>query len=259
MEGRPFAGARIILLIAIGLLVPPETLYRAETNQQKASSTHPAPQHVLPPEARGDLLMAQRQYMAAIKAYREAPGNSAVLWNKIGIAWQHLFAIDEAKLNYERALRMKPNYPEAINNLGTIYYEKKNYKKAEKLYRRALKSMPRAATFYNNLGAAYFAQGKLKQGTQAYRAAFAIDPEIFSSDSYQGIPELGSSGQEASQDYCLAELFARAGMTDRAIEYLRKALDEGFSDRKRVMRDGAFSSIRKTTAFAQLLEEKKRH
>jgi tetratricopeptide (TPR) repeat protein len=257
MEGRHFAAASIILLSTVGLLLPPEILSTTETNQPKASSAKS--QHVLPPEARGDLLMAQRQYMAAIKAYREAPGNSAILWNKIGIAWQHLLAVDEAKVNYERALRIKPNYPEAMNNLGTIYYEKKNYKKAEKLYRRALKSMPHSATFYNNLGAAYFAQGKLKQGTEAYRAAFAIDPGIFSSDSFQGIPELGSTAQEASQNYCLAELFARAGMTDRAIEYLRKALDEGFSDRKRLMRDHAFSSIRKTTAFAELMEEKKRH
>ncbi|MGH9395948.1 MAG: tetratricopeptide repeat protein [Terriglobia bacterium] len=247
-----------MLLVAACLLLPQEPSHMAEANKQEApSSVHTAPRHTLPPETRGDVLMAQRQYMAAIKAYREAPGNSAVVWNKIGIAWQHLFAIDEAKLDYERALRIKPHYPEAMNNLGTIYYEKKNYKEAEKLYRRALKSMPRSATFYNNLGAAYFAQGKFRQGAEAYRAAFAIDPAIFSNASFQGIAELGSSAQIARQNYCLAELFARAGMTDRAIEYLRKALDEGFDDRKRLKEDHAFSSLRNTAAFAQLMAQKK--
>jgi Tfp pilus assembly protein PilF len=260
MQRRHAAGAAIILLLAATCrLLPHGPSDMAQANEQKASSAHnTASQHKLPPEIRGDVLMAQRQYMAAIKAYREAPGNSAVVWNKIGIAWQHLFAIDEARRDYEQALRIKPDYPEAINNLGTIYYEKKNYKKAEKLYRRALKSMPHSATAYNNLGAAYFAQGKFRQGAEAYRAAFAIDPAVFSSDSFQGISELGSSAQQANQNYCLAELFARAGMTDRAIEYLRKALDEGFSDRRRLMKDHDFSSIRNTAAFAQLVAQKKK-
>jgi tetratricopeptide (TPR) repeat protein len=259
MQSRRFATGSTILFAAACLVSPPKALSMAQSNA-KAPSAHTVSQHPsLPPEARGDLLMAQRQYLAAIKAYREASGNSAVIWNKMGIAWQHMFAIDQARLDYERALRIKPDYAEAINNLGTIYYEKRNYKKAEKLYRRALKRMPRSATFYNNLGAAYFAQGKLRQGAEAYQKAFAIDPAIFASDSFQGIPELGSTAQEASQDYCLAELFARAGMTDRAIVYLRKALDEGFSDRKRLRQDRAFASIRKTTAFAQLIDQKKRH
>jgi tetratricopeptide (TPR) repeat protein len=258
MQGRKIAAGSLILLTASCLLLPRQTSYMAEANEQAGPSVHTTLQRQLPPESRGDVLMAQRQYVAAIKAYREAPGNSAVVWNKIGIAWQHLFAIDEAKLAYNRALRIKPRYPEAINNLGTIYYAKKNYKKAEKLYRRALKLMPHSATVYNNLGAAYFAQGKFRQGAEAYRSAFAIDPAVFSADSFQGIPELGSSAQQARQNYCLAELFARAGMTDRAIEYLRKAFDEGFSDRKRLMKDRDFTSLRNTAAFAQLTGQKKR-
>jgi tetratricopeptide (TPR) repeat protein len=256
MKGRDMASACIIVLAAAYVLLPHQLSRMAEPNQQPASSVHTAPQHKLPPESRGDLLMAQRQYVAAIKAYREAPGNSAVVWNKIGIAWQHLFAVDQAKLAYQRALRIKPKYPEAMNNLGTIYYEKKNYKKAVKLYRRALKAMPNSATFYNNLGAAYFAQGKFRQGTQAYQAAFRIDPAIFSSNSSEGIAELGSSAQQANQNFCVAELFARAGMTDRAIDYLRKAFDEGFS-RKRAMQDRAFSSLRNNAAFIQLMGQKK--
>lgn len=262
MHGRRATKAGIVLILSLLAVTCSWAAQRAPDKAQprgpKAPSAPALSQHQLPPEARGDVLMAQRQYMAAINAYREAPGKSAVIWNKMGIAWQHLFAIDQAKLDYERALRIRPKYSEAINNLGTIYYEKRNYKKAEKLYRRALKSMPRSATFYNNLGAAYFAQGKFRQGEEAYQAAFKIDPSIFSSSSLQGIAELGSREQEASQNYCLAELFARAGMTDRAIEYLRKALDEGFSDRKRLMKDRDFNSLRNTAAFAQLIGQKKR-
>jgi tetratricopeptide (TPR) repeat protein len=260
MQGRIFGGTSLALLAAASLLLSQSrgSSHTAEASEQVTSSVPAASRHVLPPESRGDVLLAQGQYVAAIKAYREVPGNSAVVCNKIGMAWQHLYAVDEAELNYKRALRIKPHYPEAINNLSTIYYAKRNYKKAEKLYRKALKWMPRSATVYNNLGAAYFAEGKFRQGAEAYRAAFAINPAVFSGNSFQGIPELGSTAQQASQNYCLAELFARAGMTDRAIEYLRKALDEGFSDRKRLMRDHDFSSLRNTAAFAQLIAQKKR-
>jgi tetratricopeptide (TPR) repeat protein len=228
------------------------------TGQQVAPSASSAPPHALAPEALGDLLMAKRQYVAAIKAYGKVPGNSAVIWNKMGIAWQHLYATDKAQAAYRRALRIRPHYPEALNNLGTIYYGKKNYGKAEKFYRKAIKLQPRSATFYNNLGAAYFAQDKIKQGVKAYEAAFAIDPSIFSRASTQGIAEIGSLADEANQSYCLAEIFARAGMPDRAIEYLRKAIAQGFSDRRRIMKDRSFAQLRNTPAFEQLLEQKKK-
>jgi tetratricopeptide (TPR) repeat protein len=258
VKGRHFAGTGIILILFVCLLSAQSHSQVVQTKAQAPAPIHTPPGHPLPPEDRGDLLMAKQQYVAAIKAYREAPDNSAVVWNKIGIAWQHLYAVDQAKVAYERALRLKPHYPEAMNNLGTVYYEKKNYKKAEKLYRRALKSSPQSATFYNNLGAAYFAQGNFRRGTEAYRHAFAIDPTIFSNSASDGITELGSSAQEANQYYCFAQLFARAGMADRAVDYLRKAFNEGFHNRKRVMQDDAFAKIRNTPAFVELMAEKKR-
>lgn len=248
----------IILILAISYPVLSGRRVLAVKPAEQSKVAVPAPQHQLPAEERGDVLLAQRQYMAAIKAYREAPMDSATVWNKMGIAWQHLFATDQAKLDYEKALRIKPNYPEAINNLGTIYYAQRNYKQAVKLYRRALKSMPRSATVYNNLGAAYFAQGKFDRGAAAYRSAFSIDPAVFSTASYQGIAALGSAQQQAEQNYCLAELFARAGMMDRAVQYLRKAMDEGFDDHKRLKNDRNFAALRKTAAYAQLMQEMKK-
>lgn len=249
-----------VILFAIASLLPAQSASKsAGINERPVSSAHAVAQHVLPPEERGDLMMARGQYVAAIKAYQQAPQNSAAVWNKMGMAWQHLFATDKAKTDYRRALRLKARYPEAINNLGTIYYAEKDYREAERLYRKALKLMPHSATVYNNLGAAYFAQGNYKKGAKAYQSAFAIDPSVFGNATFHGVSEVGSTQQLAVQDYCLAELFAQAGMADRAIEYLRKAMGEGFSDHKRLMKDHAFSSLRKTAAFAELMKEEKKH
>ncbi len=40
------------------------------------------------------------------------------------------------RFQFERALKCKPAYAEAHNNLGVVYYIQKNYKKAIKQYQR---------------------------------------------------------------------------------------------------------------------------
>ena len=207
----------------------------------------------LSPEQWGDLLMIHHQYLEAIDSYRKAPRDSAVVWNKLGIAYHHMFALDQAKVDYLQALRLNPRYGEALNNLAAVYYAEKDYKRAEKTYRRALKLIPNSATAYNNLGTAYFADEKFKQGTEAYQKAFAIDPAVFNGDPLQTISETSTTAERARVDYCLAELYAQAGMKDKAIEYLRKALDAGFNDNKRLMQDQEFASIRQTAEFEQLI------
>lgn len=258
MRGRHDAGAGIIIILLFAAARPLPAQAPSHPAQTSKQAVTPSAAFLkLPPETRGDVLMGEGRYVDAIKAYGEAPTDSPTVWNKMGIAWQHLYAVDKAKLDYEQALRLKPRYPEALNNLGTIYYEKKDYKKAEKLYRKALKLSQPDATFYNNLGAAYFAQGNYRKGAEAYQRAFAINPAVFIRNSSEGISELGSPAQQANQNYCLAELYAQAGMTDRAIESLRRALDEGFKDRSRLKKDRSFASLRKTAAFAQLMKQMK--
>jgi tetratricopeptide (TPR) repeat protein len=209
----------------------------------------------LDPETQGDLLMVHQRYLAAVDAYLRAPHNSAVVWNKLGIAYQHMYALDFAKLQYEKALSINPDYPEAINNLGTVYYGQKNYHKAEKYYRKAIHYKPQTASFYSNLGTAYFAEHKYKQGVVAYQHAFAIDPEVFIRESLERIAELGPVEEQAELNYTLAELYAQAGNVKAALVYLRAALTEGFDDRKKLMADKDLATLRVTPEFHLLMAE----
>jgi tetratricopeptide (TPR) repeat protein len=211
-----------------------------------------------PAEERGDILMARGEYLAAIDAYKLAPPDAQVL-NKTGIAYHHLLAIDLAKRDYEKALLIKPNYPEAINNLGAAYFAEHDYRRAIRLYRKAHELMPENAVIAANLGTAYFARGKYETGLAAYRAAFALDPDVFNKDMSQTISGPSSAADRAQQDFCIAELFAQAGQPPLAIYYLRKALDEGFKDRNRLMEDQVFAKLRQTAEFAQLMSEQKLH
>ncbi|MEI9972657.1 MAG: tetratricopeptide repeat protein [Ignavibacteriota bacterium] len=75
--------------------------------------------------------------------------------------------LDQALRAYQQAVRLKKNYQEAINNIGTIYYAHKSYRRSITYYQRALKSAPqstRSAAIYNNLGTALFAPQAIPAG-----------------------------------------------------------------------------------------------
>ena len=231
----------------------------AETILQESTSFAAPGMAKLSPEARGDIYLARGEYEQAIEAYRDAP-RTAEVWDKMGVAWHHMDAIGEARHDYQRALLIRPNYPEAINNLGATYFAQRNYKKAVRLYEHALRLMPNSAVIAANLGTAYFAQGKFREGVDAYRRAFQLDPAVFDEpDSLSNVPGNTMRAYRAHEDYCLAELFAQAGLEKQAIEYLSRALNEGFDDTHQILQNSVFAQLRKTQEFAQLMAAQKLH
>ncbi|HEY0786529.1 MAG TPA: tetratricopeptide repeat protein [Acidobacteriaceae bacterium] len=204
-------------------------------------------------EEQADLLMARGSYARALDLYKQVEPRSPAVWNKMGTAYHHLFAVDEALNDYKMAVALNPHYAEAYNNIGAVYYSKRKYPAAEKAYKRALRFRPDAAGTYLNLGTLYFAEGKYKQGALAYQQAIKFDPEIFRTGKLQTVEEPASREQRMSTAFYLAEVYASAGRVDEALASLRRALLDGFTDRKRLMEDKELSSLRETTEFHQLL------
>jgi|SRR5579864_81310 len=218
----------------------------------QAVETPPLPP--LTPEKKGDILMARKMYREAADTYKQGPLDSGVIQNKIGIAYHQMMQTDIARKYYERAMKIDPKYPEAINNLGTVYYSRKNYRRAIKLYRRALRLSPDSASIYSNLGTAYFARKSYKAAAEAYQKALALDPDVFEHRSSWGVLLQERSVEERAKfHYYLAKTYAKAGMNDRALIYIRKALEEGFTERKKLMEDPEFVSIRQMPEFQELL------
>ncbi|MGD0362303.1 MAG: tetratricopeptide repeat protein [Bryobacteraceae bacterium] len=211
-----------------------------------------APQ--LSAEDRGDVYMARKMYREAIEYYQQAPQDSAVVWNKMGIAYHQMLQLDAAMKRYQHAIRLDARYAEAINNLGTIYYAEKRYGRATSSYKRALKLAPGSASIYSNLGTAYFAVKKYKQAWDAYNAAFQLDPEVFEHRSTYGVLLQERTVEERARfHYYLAKIYAKQGQKDRALQYIRKALEEGFTDRKKMLQDPEFASLRDLPEFKELL------
>ena len=245
----PFAVA-----FALGAMAQPQQTLLDKSTAPSPAPAKPAETPVLTPERRADILMARKMYREAIEVYRQAPQDSAVIWNKIGIAYHQMLQLEQAKKYYEHAVKLNKEYAEAINNLGTVYYAKKNYRKAAGYYRRAQKYAPNSASVYSNLGTAYFARKKYKEAMEAYQTALSLDPEVFEHRSTYGVLLQERNVEERAKfHYYMAKLYAKAGVNDRALQYLRKALEEGLRDRQKIPEEPEFAGLKDLPEFQQLL------
>jgi tetratricopeptide (TPR) repeat protein len=225
----------------------------AQTPATSAGQT-PGAVPELTPEKRGDIYMARKMYREALETYQKAPQDSAVVLNKMGIAYHQMVQLDIAQTYYKMAIKRNKKYAEAHNNLGTVHYAKRSYRRAIGSYKKALKLAPYSASIHSNLGTAFFARKKYKNASEAYAKALELDPEVFEHrNSYGVMLQERSVEERAKFHYYLARVYANAQMFDRAMQYLRKALEEGFRDRNRLKEDPEFAALQENPEFQQLL------
>jgi len=198
-------------------------------------------------------MMGQQRYQAAIEAYKRAPKHSADLWNKMGIAYQMMFNLTEAKRCYQASLHMNKKNSRVINNLATILDSQKEYGNAERLYRKALKQDPWSALINKNLGTNLMAQHKYEPGWEMYEAALRLDPSVFTNTSGPKVENPTSLQDRGAMNYYMARGCMRIGLNDCAIDYLRIALNEGYTNPKKLAADADFAGLKGLPAFEQLI------
>jgi tetratricopeptide (TPR) repeat protein len=110
--------------------------------------------------------------------------------------------IEEAIQHNIEALRIKPTYVEAINNLGFALYKAGRIDEAIDCYKRALEINPRIAKVPTNLGAALVAKGKFDEAISLYSRALQTAPDSIKLRIELGYA-LGKSGRfaEAAKEY----------------------------------------------------------
>lgn len=228
--------------------------------QQSVTSASPAVAEVAPAptkpptEELADALQIRGRYLAAIQVYEQLPPTAQIL-NKMGISCEHMYMWDRARASFEGALKLNPKYAEAYNNLGTLAHSQGDLQRAEKMYRKSIKLKPNEANTHQNLGTLYYAKRNFRKGDGEYRKALALDPGILERSANRGIPA-NSKVQSASEiHYHLAGTYAQAGSQKLAMDYLRKAILEGFRDRNRLMHDKQFADLRTSDAFLTMVED----
>lgn len=234
----------------------PETIPAPASAPPLVSITDGTPQEL---EHQGDQLRSQKRYLDAIDYYNAAIAKqpTALLWNKKGIALLFVQHSKDAQKCFEQALRVNKNSAEAMNNLGFVAQMEKRYNKAIKYYQKALEIRPQSPTFHYNLGAAYFAKHEFEKATQEYQTAFKIDPDIFVRVSRTGVMAQTTSPEDrAAFSFMVAKMYAQAGDLEHSLEYLRKAMEEGYKNINQVYTDSEFASLRTDKRFTDLMAQK---
>ena len=235
------------------------------SSREPAALTVEAPLQPLPPPAQaspkdlekaGDELRSKKAYNDAIEYYLAAikKADSPELRNKIGIAHLQLLQFKLAEKEFNRAVKMKPDYAEARNNLGVVSYMRRKYDKAIKEYQQAMKLSDISASFHSNLGMAYFEKKAFDQASAEFMRALELDPQIFERQSLGGVAaRMASPEDRARYSYTLARIFAGRGLFDRSLEYLKKAVEEGYAHINDAYKDDAFAGLRKDPRFAVVM------
>jgi tetratricopeptide (TPR) repeat protein len=208
-------------------------------------------------DQRGDELRMQKLYLDALDYYRAALAkepSSAKLLNKMGITELMMQRYREAKKSFEKSIKADHSFADAYNNLGVVMYEDKKFPAAIKEYRRAIAIDGTSASFYSNLGAALFSKKEFEPAVKAYQQAMEIDPDVFERSSRGGVQaQLPKPEDRARYDFTVAKLYAKMGFSDQSLEYLRKAMEEGYKDFNDVYKDIEFATVRKDKRFNELV------
>ncbi len=214
-------------------------------------------------ESRGDELHGQKLYFDAIDYYRAALGKidealgKAKIYNKICRTQLVMTRWRDGQKSCQQAIKADRKLPDPYNNLGVAYYEEKRYGAAIKQYRKAIALDEGTASYYSNLGAALFSRKDYDASAQAYAKALELDPGVFERSSRQGVQaQVPSPEDRARYDYVVAKLYAKMGLSDKSLEYLRKAMEEGYKNYKNVYTDTEFAELRKDKRFTDLMAMK---
>ena len=169
-------------------------------------------------EERADIFMARKSYEDAVdyyyRALKQAHFANAIVWNKLGIAYQQLQNYPAARKAYNQAIRHQKDYPEPLNNIGTTYFMQNKYGKSVKYYLKAIKLNPESASYHLNLGTSYIHMKKYKESVEEYRTALSLDPNIFSQRSAFGTT-MEARGADPEYYFYLGKVFASLGRARR--------------------------------------------
>jgi tetratricopeptide (TPR) repeat protein len=208
-------------------------------------------------ERRGDSFFARKLYEDAIIEYKKAIAldryNASTL-NRLGLVYHQSQKLNDAERFYREALKQNPYFLEVLNNIGTVEYARQRYDNALDQYQKALKIRPESPTILLNLGACLFDMKRYEEAIQATRHAIEIDPRVLDKVSGFGTLIQTSRRSDPMVSFYYAKIYAAQGDKERAISYLNRALDEGFTEFDKIKNEPAFTALAKEEGFIKLMD-----
>jgi tetratricopeptide (TPR) repeat protein len=155
-------------------------------------------------------LLAEKRFVDAVRETQILLGyfpGAIELYNLLGAAHLGLNQPELAILSYQRALQIKPDYADAIVNLGIAYKDQGRVSDAIECYQKALLINPKSAEPCFNLGKLQADIGDLASAMLNFKRAIALKPGI------------------AMMHAALGNLYLNTGDADEAINCFKTALE----------------------------------
>lgn len=151
----------------------------------------------------GDAQAAADHWRRAIRAQPA----EAVFHCNLSQAWRALNEPEKAKACLLEALRLRPDYPVAALNLGSLNFAQGEYAEALAAFERAAESAPRPALPVAYRADALRELGRIRAAIAAYEEALALEPNLAHAVGNLGLTLLS------------------VGQTERALELTRRAAE----------------------------------
>jgi Tfp pilus assembly protein PilF len=165
------AVARLIAVFCVLLMVSCSGM-SAEQRAQAAEIHQQLGDNLL---SQGDPQGAMKEYLKSVE-FDETP--EAHLGLGVINAWS-LGRSDEGEKEFKRALEMRPDYAEAMNNLGALYIQRGRFREAIAPLEKAAKDplYKSRVLAQSNLGWALYKSGQTEQGISEIKGALAVAPK----------------------------------------------------------------------------------
>ena len=124
--------------------------------------------------------------------------NSVTLFNIAGACNAGLMQFDAAIENYKKALKIKPDYADAYNNMGNVFQDQGNQEAALKSYKQAIKIKPDYADAYYNMGVTLKNKGNPEAAIGSYKQAIKIKPDYANAYNNMGTALQDQGNPEAA-------------------------------------------------------------
>lgn len=129
---------------------------------------------------RGNAYFNKHQYDAAMKDYDEAlrlnPAGYATLFYGRGAIFSVRGEPGHAIEQFDQAIGLQPEFPEAFNNRGVAYFNNGQFSRAIDDYGEAIRFRPEYSSALQNRGNAYAARGQYDRAIEDYNKAIGMKP-----------------------------------------------------------------------------------
>ena len=157
----------------------------------------------------GAVFVSQNELQKALTNYNKSikiNPDYAQAYNNLGACMYKLGKITEAIQSYQKATEIQPNHADAHNNLGVAFKELGENEKSIKCYQKAIEIQPNHADAHNNLGTAFKELNEYKKSIHHYEKTIQINP-----NSPIAYSNLGNT-------------YKRLGEYEKAISFHQKAI-----------------------------------